>query len=147
MTKSINQTSQFNYLMLNWTKSPIRVVSSPRKCNLSQFIKLIKLNLKGQFTIIQQQKTIDQFWKKIARTSKNPNFMKSKNSPLNAWKMKRNWKRKGIIVLPVLEDKTLEKKWGKTTKKFALNLDRSKRVRKAFENFWNSERHMREKAF
>ena len=61
MIKLINLTSQFHQIMLNLTKSPIWVVSISRKSNFSQFIKLIKLNFKEQFTIIQQQKPIDQF--------------------------------------------------------------------------------------
>ena len=103
--------------MLNWTKSQIRVVSSPRNFKFSQFIKLIKLNLEEHVNIIQQQKPIDQLWKKLARKSETPNFMKSENSPSKAWKMKRNWKRKGIIVLPMLEDKNPWEKLRENDKK------------------------------
>ena len=45
--------------------------------------------------------------------------------------MKLNQKRKGRMVLPVLEDKNLEENLRENDKKLMLNLDRSKRVRKA----------------
>ena len=76
MTKWIDNTSQFHQIKLNWTKTPIRVVSSPRNFNFSQFIKLIKLNHKDHVNTIQQQKLIDQFWKKSLKTPKTPNFYK-----------------------------------------------------------------------
>ena len=41
-------------------------------------------------------------------------------------------KRKGRMVLPVLDDKNLEKNWSENDKKLIMNLDRSKRERIAF---------------
>ena len=46
--------------------------------------------------------------------------------------MKLNQKRKGRMVFPVLADKKLEKNWRENDKKLIMNLDRLKRVRKAF---------------
>ena len=46
--------------------------------------------------------------------------------------MKLNQKRKGRMVLPALDDKNLEKNLKENDKKLIMNLDRSKRVRKAF---------------
>ena len=46
--------------------------------------------------------------------------------------MKLNQKRKGRMVLPVLEDKNLEENLRENDKKLMLNLDWSKRVRKEF---------------
>ena len=49
--------------------------------------------------------------------------------------MKLNQKRKRRMVLPVLEDKTLEENLRENDKKLMLNLEWSRRVRKTFENF------------
>ena len=124
MTKWINNTSQFHQFMLNWIKSPIRVVSSPRNFNFSQFIKLIKLNLEEHVNIIQQQKPIDQLWKKLARKSETPNFMKFENSPSNAWKMKRNWKFLSCNRLRI--DRTSIESGRLKPKNFNRNFDWSK---------------------
>ena len=104
MTKFINQTSQFHQFMLNWTKSPIWIVSSPRKFKFSQFIKLIKLNHKDQFNNIPQEKPNDQFTKNWLKTPKTPIFIGSKLS-LKCMKHENKWKRRGKKVLPALEDK------------------------------------------
>ena len=137
MIKLIKNTSQFHQFLLNWKKSPIQIVSSPRNFNLSQFIKLIKLNLEEHVNIIQQQKPIDQLWKKLARKSETPNFMKFENSPSNAWQMKRNWKRKGIIVLSVLEDKNPREKLRENDKKTCFESGPVKeRENRAFFKSW-----------
>ena len=46
--------------------------------------------------------------------------------------MRLNKKRKGRMVLLVLDDKNLEKNWSENDKKLIVNLDRSKRERIAF---------------
>ena len=49
--------------------------------------------------------------------------------------MKLNQKRKGRMVLPMLENKNLEENLRENDKKLMLNLEWSRRVRKTFENF------------
>ena len=49
--------------------------------------------------------------------------------------MKLNQKRKGRMVLPMLENKNLEENLRKNNKKLMLNLEWSRSVRKTFENF------------
>ena len=132
--------------MVNWTKTPIRVVSSPKKFNFSQFIKLIKLNHKDQFIITQQQKPIDQFWKKLLKTTKTSIF--SLKCMKKCMKNEINWKRKGKRVLPVYEDKNTWKNLRENNK----NLDfesRSveERERKAFWKNWNSDEHVKSLCF
>ena len=58
--------------------------------------------------------------------------------------MKLNQKRKGRMVLPVLEDKNLEENLGENDKKLMLNLDRSKRVRKAILKTFEIVKNTRE---
>ena len=52
--------------------------------------------------------------------------------PLKCMKNEIKQKRKGRMVLPMLDDKNLEENLRENNKKLVLNLDRSKRVRKAF---------------
>ena len=59
LIKLNNPSSQFHQLNLILTKSPIRVVSSLRNFDFSQFTKLIKLIHQEQFDIVSQQKPID----------------------------------------------------------------------------------------
>ena len=73
--------------------------------------------------------------------------MKSEKSPLNTWKMKRNWKRKGLIVLPMLEDKNPWEKMRENDKETCFESGPVEESEKSFWKFWSSERHMREKAF
>ena len=47
--------------------------------------------------------------------------------PLKCMKNEIKQKRKGRMVLPVLDDKNLEKNWRENDKKLIVNLDRSKR--------------------
>ena len=62
--------------------------------------------------------------------------------------MKGNWKRKGRIVLPVLEDKNSWEKLREHDKKIGLNLEQSKRERKsAFWKVLNNEEHMKNLSF
>ena len=58
--------------------------------------------------------------------------------------MKLNQKRKGRMVLPVLEDKNLEENLRENDKKLMLNLDRSKRVRKAILKTFEIVKNTRE---
>ena len=79
MIKDINPTSQFYQFGPNWTKSPIRIHTSPRNFNFSKFTKLIKLNHQDQVHNIQEQKLIDQFQKIWLESSKIPNLHRFKN--------------------------------------------------------------------
>ena len=92
MIKLINPTTQFHQLNLIWTKSLIRVVSSPRNFNFSQFTKLIKLMHQEQFYIVPQQKLIDQFPRKKLESSKIPISLRFENNPKCMTKMQENWK-------------------------------------------------------
>ena len=58
--------------------------------------------------------------------------------------MKLNQKRKDRMVLPVLEDKNLEENLRENDKKLMLNLDRSKRVRKAILKTFEIVKNTRE---
>ena len=83
MIKAINLTSQFYQIKLNLTKSPNRVVSSPRNFNFSQFTKLIKLNHQEQLYNILEQKPIDQFQEIWLESSKTPKSLRFKIFPKN----------------------------------------------------------------
>ena len=95
--------------MLNWIKSQIQVFSSPINFNFSQFIKLIKLNHEEHVNIIQQQKPIDQLWKKLTRTSKTPNLWSPKIS-FKCMKNEIKLKKKGKNSLT---STTRQKPWRK----------------------------------
>ena len=142
-----NPTSQFHQIKPNWTKSPIRVFSSPRNSKFSQFNKLIKLNYKDHVYSIPQQKLINKFWKKRLKTSKTPNLHWSKNYPNNAWKLKINEKGRVIWSYQPWERKTLQKDRRKTTKKLVGCLDRSNRERKSVWNFWKVFKHVKKQGF
>ena len=58
--------------------------------------------------------------------------------------MKLNQKRKGRMVLPMLEDKNLEENLRENDKKLMLNLDRSKRVRKTILKTFEIVKNTRE---
>ena len=117
MIKWVNLTSQFHQFKPNWTKTPIRVVSSPRNIKFSQFIKLIKLIHQEQFYIVLQQKPIDQFPKKKLKSSKIPIFLRFENNPKCMTKIC-----------------------------FDSLIDRRERER-CFEKVLNSEEHVRNKGF
>ena len=125
--------------MLNWTKSPIRVVSSLRKFNFSLFIKLFKLNHKDQFYIIPQQNPLINFERKDWKHQKPQIFIGSKFSlkcMKKCMKHENKWKRRGKRVLPALEDKNLWKFLRENDKSW-LDLDRLKREsQKVFEKVW-----------
>ena len=142
MIKSINQTIQFHQFMLNWTKSPIWIVSSPRKFKFSQFIKLIKLNHKDQFNNIPQEKPNDQFTKNWLKTPKTPIFIGSKLSP-KCMKHENKWKRKGKKVLLALKDKNLWKDLRENNKNLALNPWSNEKREKSFWKFWKSVEHVK----
>ena len=86
MTEYNDQINQPNmlissqYAQLN--KSPIRVVSSPRKFNFSQINKLIKLIHKDLVYSIPQQKPNDQFGKKMLKSTKTPIFLRFEIFPI-----------------------------------------------------------------
>ena len=79
MIKYINPTSQFYQFGPNWTKSLIRINTSPRIFKFSQNTKLIKLNIKDHVYNIIGTKPNDQFQKKWLESSKTPNLKSSKN--------------------------------------------------------------------
>ena len=74
MIKYINPTSQFYQVGPNWTKSPIRIHTSPWNFNFSKFTKLIKLNHQDQVHNIQEQKPHWSILEKLAWIIKNLNF-------------------------------------------------------------------------
>ena len=131
MTKSINQTSKFHQFKPNWTKTPIRVVSSLRNFKFSKLIKLIH---QEQFYIVPQQKAIDQFPKIKLESSKIPISLRFKNIP-KCMKIENKWKRRGNKVLPALKEKNLAKILKENDKNLLWLLERSKRERKVF---WKS---------
>ena len=92
MIKYINPTMQFYQFGPNWTKSPIRVHTSPRNFNFSKFSKLIKLNHQDQVYNILEQKPIDQFQKIWLKPSKVSILHRSKNLPKNHELMHETWK-------------------------------------------------------
>ena len=86
MTEYNDQINQSNmlissqYAQLN--KSPIQVVSRPRKFNFSQINKLIKLIHKDHVYSIPQQKPNDQFGKKMLKSTKTPIFLRFEIFPI-----------------------------------------------------------------
>ena len=62
-------------------------------------------------------------------------------------KLENKWKRRGIKVLPALEDKNLAKDLKENDKNLLWPLDQSKRERIVFENIWKSDEHMKLKVF
>ena len=70
----------------------------------------------------------------IEINKKTPIFLRFEIYP-KCMKHENNWKMKGKRVLPALEDKNLWKFLRENEKNLALNLDRSRRKRKAFEKF------------
>ena len=134
MIKWVNLTSQFHQFKPNWTKTPIRVVSSLRNFKFSKFIKLIKLIHQEQFYIVPQQKAIDQFPKKKLESSKIPISLRFKNIP-KCMKIENKWKRRGNKVLLALKEKNLAKILKENDKNLLWLLERSKRERNVF---WKS---------
>ena len=127
MIKWSNLISQFHWIKHNWTKSPNRVVSSPRNFNFSQIIKLIKLIHIEQFYIVSQQKPIDQFPKKRLKSTKIPNYhsfeiLPKMHKKKKCMKHENKWKRRGKKVLPALKDKNPWRNLGKNDKNLAWNL-------------------------
>ena len=143
MIISINLISQFHQIKLNWTKTPNRLVSSPRISNFSQIIKLIKLIHKITFILSHNKNPLINFQRKGLNQQKSQNFIGSKFSH-NAWKIcmkhENKWKRRGIKVLPALEDKNLAKCSRENDKKLIGSLDRSKRERKVVLKKFESDR-------
>ena len=138
MIKWVNLTSQFHQFKPNWIKTTIRVVSSPRNFNFSQFIKLIKLIHQEQIYIVPRQKPINQFPKKKLESSKIPILHRFEIYPTMHELMHETinkWKEKSNKVLPALKDKNLAKILKENDKNFLWLLDRSKRERKVF---WKS---------
>ena len=62
-------------------------------------------------------------------------------------KLENKWKKRGIKVLPALEDKNLAKDLKENDKNLLWPLDQSKRERIVFENIWKSDEHMKLKVF
>ena len=104
----INPTSQFYQIKPNWTKSPIRVFSSPKNPKFSQFNKMIKLNHTVHVYNILQQNPLINFERKCLNQQKTQNSLGSK-FPKYAWqkcmKLENKWKKKGNMVLLALGEK------------------------------------------
>ena len=113
MIKSINLISQFNQIKLNWTKTPNRLVSSPRISNFSQILKSIKLIHKTTFILSHNKNPLINFQRKCLNQQKSQNFIGSKFSH-NAWKIcmkhENKWKRRRRRQKPC---KMFEGKWQK----------------------------------
>ena len=62
-------------------------------------------------------------------------------------KLENKWKRKGVKVLPALEDKNLAKESEENDKNLLWPLDRSKRERIMFQKFWKCDEHVKLKVF
>ena len=120
MIKLINPTSQFHQLNPILTKSLIRLHSSPRNFNFSQYIKLIKLNIIDHVYNIIGTKQNDQFQKRKLESSKTPNLNRSENPNKMHEFMHENMKinAKGRVKRSYQpwERKTLQKDRRKTTK-------------------------------
>ena len=65
----------------------------------------------------------------------------------NCMNNENKWKRRGIKVLPALEDKNLAKESGENEKKFLWLLDWSKKERIVFEKLWKNDEHMKTQNF
>ena len=145
MIKWVNLTSQFHQFKPNWTKTPIRVVSSLRNFKFSKLIKLIKLIHQEQFYIVPQQKAIDQFPKIKLESSKIPISLRFKNIP-KCMKIENKWKR-AIRSYRPWKRKTLQKFWRKMTKTCFDSLNDRRERERCFEKVLNSEEHVRNKGF
>ena len=151
MTNSINQTSQFHKIMLNWTKSQIRVVPRPRKFNFPQLNKLIKLNHQDQFNNISQQKPNDQFWKKRLKSIKTLIFLRFEIFPKRikkkCMKHENKWKRKGKKVLLALEVKSPWRNLKENDKKFLWTLTDWRERERTFWKSLNNDKHVKNLCF
>ena len=120
MVKLINPISQFHQLNPILTKSLIRLHSSPRNFNFSQYIKLIKLNIIDHVYNIIGIEPNDQFQKRKLESSKTPNLNRSENPNKMHEFMHENMKinAKGRVKRSYQpwEKKTLQKDRRKTTK-------------------------------
>ena len=118
MINYINPTSQFYQFWPNWTKSPIRIHTSPRNFNFSKFTKLI--NHQDQVYNIIGTKSNDQFQNIWLESTKIPKRIGSKIPTKCMKKMHENMKinAKGRVkwTYRLGERKTLQKDRWKMTK-------------------------------
>ena len=140
MIKYINPTSQFYQFGPNWTKSPIRINTSPRIFNFSQNTKLTKLNIIDHVYNIIGTKPSDKFQKKWFESSKTPIWivpkipMKCMNKCMKTW---NKMQKEGYNGLTGLErGKPCKRNGRKRQKNWDWALTKSYGERKVKKTFW-----------
>ena len=102
------------------------------------------------FIASHNKNSLINFKRKGLNEQKPQIFIGSKFSQY-AWqkcmKQENKWKKKGIKVLPALEDKNLAKESEENDKNFLWLLNRLKRERIEFEKFWKSDEHVKTQSF
>ena len=138
MINYINPTSQFYQFWPNWTKSPIRIHTSPKNFNFSKFTKLI--NHQDQVYNIIGTKSNDQFQNIWLESTKIPKRIDSKIPTKcmkkNALKHENKCKRNGKMDLSAWRKENLAKRSVENDKNLRKSLCRVEERKKSLKNFW-----------